>query len=120
MEMVCDHCRAAIKRREDLVVTSKYAFFLLRKYHRKCMADLVKMKTLSSGFVRTRPINGMQETVLLAITSLLLWAIAATLPFLAGASPAILLVSALIAAIPLPGLATRIYSYLKFERPLGG
>ncbi len=117
-EILCDHCKKPITKKDDLVVTSKYVFLMLRKYHRKCFADLAKMKTLTSGFVRTRPINSAQHTVLLIGGAVIIWAIAALFLTL-GTSPAILILAALFFLMPVPSLLVRAYSYLKYEKVLG-
>jgi hypothetical protein len=114
-EMLCDHCKKPITKKNDLVVTTKFLFFLLKKYHRKCFSDLIKMKTLTSGFIRENPINSMRHTLLLALSTFLIWALAFFM-FSLQESVALQIFAILLIIIPLPGVFIRLYSYCKIEK----
>ncbi len=116
-KIVCDHCKKFIVKRDDLIVTTKYLFFLPRRYHQECFADLAKMKTLTSGFVNRLPINSIQYTLLIILCTVFCWFIG--LVFLMMGRLPFLILGALFMVVPIPALFIRIYSYLKYERPLG-
>jgi len=117
-KITCDQCGKPISKKDDLLVTSKYIFLMLRKYHRNCFADLVKMKTITSGFVMHRPINSIQHTVLVVFGAIFIWLIALFILML-GDSLIFWLTAIIVMIIPLPSLFVRLYSYLKYEGGLG-
>ncbi len=116
--VLCDSCNKQIAERKDLVIAAKYFFLNLKKYHRRCYADIAKMKTLTSGFVGS-PINSLQRTIILAVSSVIIWGLGLLLFQLLIDTPIIASILALVFFIaPLPGILTRLLAYFRYERRL--